>query len=193
MESEQAIQKVKARQHPSYWTFTLLGLLLPIIGIIVGIVYLTKDKKLDKKLGEHTIAISVLGFILYWIFIALMNRGPIVDTQPSTVMPSYQSSAPAPAPASKADVSVVSSKQKNTSYGATSIVGEVINNGSDVANDVKVTATFYDANNGVVDTNFTYAGDTSNTGLQKDKTAPFEINLLDKTKFDHYKLDVSWQ
>lgn len=190
MENEQVIQKVKARQHPSYWTFTLLGLLLPLIGIIVGIVYLTKDKKLDKKLGEHTIAISVLGFILYWIFLALINRGPIIDTRPAAITPNYR--AATAEPKSKADVSVVSSKQKTSSYGSISIVGEVVNNGNDVANYVKITATFYDANNEVVDTNFTYAGDTANTGLQKGKTAPFEINLLDKTKFDHYKLDVSW-
>lgn len=91
-----------------------------------------------------------------------------------------------------ANVSVVSSKQKNTSYGSTSIVGEVINNGNDSATFVKVTATFYDANNEVVDTNFTYAGDTAGTALQKGKTAPFEILLINKTKFDHYKLDVSW-
>lgn len=190
MENEQVIQKVKAREHPSYWTFTLLGLLLPLIGIIVGIVYLTKDKKLDKKLGEHTIAISVLGFLLYWIFLALVNRGPIIDTRPTMTTPSYRVATAEPK--SKADVSVVSSKQKTSSYGSISIVGEVINNGTGAANFIKVTATFYDANNEVVDTDFTYAGDTANTGLQKDKTAPFEINLLNKTKFDHYKLDVTW-
>jgi hypothetical protein len=192
MENEQIVQKIKARQHSSYWTFTILGLLLPIVGIIVGIVYLTKDDKLDKKLGEHTIAISVLGFILYFVFISFVNMKPIVDTRSSIETPSYESLKSTPEPVSKAAVSVVSSKQKNTSYGSVSIVGEVINNGEDAANYVKVTATFYDTNNEVVDTSFTYAGDTADTGLQKSKTAPFEIHLLNKTKFDHYKLDVSW-
>ena len=87
---------------------------------------------------------------------------------------------------------MVNSKQKDTTYGTTSIVGEVINNGNDSATYVKVLATFYNASNEVVDTSFTYAGDTASTPLQKGKTAPFEIILLNKTKFDHYKIDVSW-
>jgi hypothetical protein len=62
----------KAKNHPSYWTFTILGLILPIVGVIVGIVYLTKEKTIDKKLGEHVIAISILGFILSFLIIAIL-------------------------------------------------------------------------------------------------------------------------
>lgn len=65
--------RVQAKHHPSYWSFTILGLLLPIVGIIVGIVYLTKQDLLERKLGEHTIAISILGFILTLILISLFS------------------------------------------------------------------------------------------------------------------------
>ena len=64
--------KEKIKNHPSYWTFTILGLILPIVGIIVGIVYLTKEKTIDKKLGEHIISISVLGFILSFLIIIIL-------------------------------------------------------------------------------------------------------------------------
>lgn len=70
--SKNSNHKIKATSHPSYWTFTILGLLLPIVGIVVGIIYLTKENELDRKLGEHIIAISILGAILgyalYWMF-----------------------------------------------------------------------------------------------------------------------------
>lgn len=56
--------KIKVNQHPSYGAFTALGLLIAPVGLIVGIVYLTKNNELDKKLGEHTIAISILGLII---------------------------------------------------------------------------------------------------------------------------------
>ena len=56
--------KIKASQHESYGTFTLISVLIPFVGIVLGIVYLTKESKLDKKLGEHLLAISVLSSIL---------------------------------------------------------------------------------------------------------------------------------
>lgn len=63
--------KVKANEHESYWSYTLIALVLPIVGIILGIVYLTKDKILEKKLGEHMIAISVLFIILQSVLVAV--------------------------------------------------------------------------------------------------------------------------
>ena len=62
---EKDIKNLKASQHESYATFTLLALILPLIGLILGAVYLSKDNKLDKKLGEHTLAISIL-FMIIW-------------------------------------------------------------------------------------------------------------------------------
>ena len=64
--------KIRANQHPSYVVFTILALLFPIAGVIVGAVFLTKQDLLDRKVGEHTIAMSGLGFILgvfLWILI----------------------------------------------------------------------------------------------------------------------------
>lgn len=61
------MSKVRASDHESYNTFSIIGFLVPLIGIIIGIVYITKDTKLEKKLGEHMIAFSILGFILWTI------------------------------------------------------------------------------------------------------------------------------
>lgn len=58
---------IKARQHDSYTTLTVMAFVLPIVGIIVGIVYLTRKSKLDRKLGEHLVAFGILMAILQWI------------------------------------------------------------------------------------------------------------------------------
>lgn len=90
----------------------------------------------------------------------------------------------------KAKVEVVTHSVKSTTYGSKHIVGEVINNGEKEASFVKVTATLYDKNETVVDTNYTYAGDTSSTALQSQMKVPFKI-IID-SDFDHYKLDITW-
>ncbi len=91
----------------------------------------------------------------------------------------------------KAKIDILSHSVKKV-YGNTSIVGEVQNNGSSSVSFVKVTATFYDTNGKVVDTSFTYAGDTANTPLSPGKKSPFEIGLIGNTPFNTYKLDVDW-
>ena len=65
--------KIYAKNHPSYMTFTLLSLLIPIAGFIVGIVYMTKENLLDRKVGEHAIAMSVLGCILGLVILSLIS------------------------------------------------------------------------------------------------------------------------
>lgn len=65
-------KEMRAKDHPSYGTFTLLSLIIPIAGFIVGIVHMTKDNTLDKKVGEHAIAISVLGCILNFIILSII-------------------------------------------------------------------------------------------------------------------------
>ena len=78
--------------------------------------------------------------------------------------------------------------------GYTKIVGEVINNTDVSVESVKVTATFYDINEEVIGTGFTYAGDTSSTPLSPGLTTPFEVSSYpDKIVVDHYKLDVTWR
>jgi uncharacterized membrane protein YvbJ len=69
-------RKLKARKHKDYLAVTIISILLPAIGIILGIVYFSKDRQIDKKLGEHAIASSIL-FAMLWffgfIFINLLN------------------------------------------------------------------------------------------------------------------------
>lgn len=60
-------KKVKASDHESYNTFSVIGFLLPIIGIVLGLIYLTKNDRMDRKLGEHMVAFSILGFIFWGI------------------------------------------------------------------------------------------------------------------------------
>jgi len=62
--SDSSDKKVHAKQHSSYTTFTVLALLIPFIGFIVGIVYLTKGELVERKLGEHIIVMSIVGVIL---------------------------------------------------------------------------------------------------------------------------------
>lgn len=64
-EEQQRHHKVQAKEHESFGNLSLLTALIPPIGFVLGIVYLTKDRKLDKKLGEHLVALSVL-FALIW-------------------------------------------------------------------------------------------------------------------------------
>lgn len=56
--------KIKASSHDSYGVMTIIAVFIPVVGIILGIVYLTKEKALDRKLGEHLIAFSILMMII---------------------------------------------------------------------------------------------------------------------------------
>lgn len=66
-----------SKQHSEYWTFTIISILLPIIGIFLGIIYLTKQNPVGKKLGKHAIAISVLVMILASGLLYLSGFSPI--------------------------------------------------------------------------------------------------------------------
>ena len=56
--------RIKAKQHDSYITMTVLCILIPILAVFIGAVYMTKDKVVDKKLGEHMVAFSILMMIV---------------------------------------------------------------------------------------------------------------------------------
>lgn len=89
-------REVIAKNHESYGTLTLVAFFIPIVGIIFGIVYLAKDKLIDKKLGEHLIAISILfiiiqGFLLNLFWGRLFTATPILTQTPITSI-----STPAP-------------------------------------------------------------------------------------------------
>lgn len=87
--------KPKASRHDSYGVFTILAVLLPIIGIILGIVYLAKDSKLDKKLGEHLVALGILSIIIWsavgWFALGATRVAPatIDTTTPISTAPAW--------------------------------------------------------------------------------------------------------
>lgn len=60
--------KVLANEHEDYGKFTLLTFVIPMVGFILGIVYLTKPDQLDRKLGEHLIVVSIL-FSILWVIL----------------------------------------------------------------------------------------------------------------------------
>lgn len=65
--------KPKATDHPSYWTYTLVAVLIPFIGFILGIIGMTKSDPVEKKLGEHALALSVVFFVVYLILFPLVG------------------------------------------------------------------------------------------------------------------------
>jgi hypothetical protein len=74
------------------------------------------------------------------------------------------------------------------------VVGEVRNNLPTTATYVKVTGTFYNTNNEVVGTEFTF---TSPSDIGAEQKAPFDLALLSasvpNSMIDHYELQASSQ
>ena len=81
--------KIKASDHDIYGVTTIVSLLIPIVGIVLGIVYLSKNTKVDRKLGEHLIAVGILSCIvasvIWFMFFATRIIVPINTT---TITPS---------------------------------------------------------------------------------------------------------
>lgn len=66
-------KEIKANDHKEYGLFTLLSFLIPPAGFILGIIYLAKENPLDKKLGEHSLAISIAFSIGWWIVLSILQ------------------------------------------------------------------------------------------------------------------------
>jgi len=64
--SESSVSKLQAYHHLQYNTFTLLALFLPPVGVFLAIRHLLSPIPLDRKLGEHTMIMSLLGVLLLW-------------------------------------------------------------------------------------------------------------------------------
>ncbi|CAN5191796.1 hypothetical protein BH18THE2_BH18THE2_43400 [soil metagenome] len=79
------------------------------------------------------------------------------------------------------------------SIGTLHIVGEVINESYQPMSFVKIIATFYDANNSVIGTDFTY---TNPSTLQPGKRAPFDMIISEGSIPTHltayYTLSVDY-
>ena len=69
-------KNLQAIKHPSYWQYSIISFLIPFVGFILGAIYLSKDNKLDKKLGEHLIVIGIfsliVSFIVYFFILPLL-------------------------------------------------------------------------------------------------------------------------
>jgi len=87
------------------------------------------------------------------------------------------------------ELEILSHNSFTDSIGYLHVVGEVKNNSPSTANFVKVIGTFYDSNDQVVATDFTY---TNPSDISSGGTAPFEITLLSASvpisQIDNYKL-----
>ena len=104
-------KKIKVNQHPSYGVFTLLGLLLPIVGIILGIIYLAKPDKLDKKVGEHAIVMSIVGFGLGFILLHYLIGGRTYRVETSIDLNQFE---PYQSPAAQQETEKTENSSKET-------------------------------------------------------------------------------
>lgn len=60
--------------------FSIIAIIIPLLGLILGIVYVAKDNKEDRLTGAITIAVSTVAFI-FWlaIFISGTNTNNLYD------------------------------------------------------------------------------------------------------------------
>lgn len=85
-------QKPLARSHDQYGQFTVISIIVPLIGLILGIAYLARKDPVDRKLGEHAIALSLLFGIIWSVVLTSFNPFrvlvgvPAVSTSPVTTV-----------------------------------------------------------------------------------------------------------
>jgi hypothetical protein len=84
--------KPKASKHENYWTVTILSILLPFVGIIIGIVYLLKPEPLNKKLGEHAIAASILFGIIWGVVTTVWYQNMLLEAQNQATIEAHRQS-----------------------------------------------------------------------------------------------------
>jgi hypothetical protein len=91
-------------------------------------------------------------------------------------------------------VTILSHNSYVDSVGYFHVVGEVENNTPNTAQFVQITGNFYDINDAVVGTQFTY---TNPSDISSGATAPFDLILMSASVpaslIDHYKLSASYQ
>ncbi len=67
--------KLNVVEHSQYVFSIFLCMLLPIAGIIMGIVFLGKESPLDRKLGTHAILLSLACSVIWYFIIVLFGIG----------------------------------------------------------------------------------------------------------------------
>lgn len=78
--------KIKASDHDIYGVTTIVSFLIPTVGIILGIVYLSKSTKVDRKLGEHLIAVGILSCIIACIIWFALGVGRMINPLNTTTI-----------------------------------------------------------------------------------------------------------
>lgn len=62
----------EAQKHPNFTIFSLLALFIPFVGLILGIVYVCKEKEIDRVLGRSTLIISTFVWILGFVLLSMV-------------------------------------------------------------------------------------------------------------------------
>lgn len=55
----------KLTSHKYFLTFEVLAIVLPIVGIVIGIAYLTKKGPLDKAVGKVVLITAIIAVVLW--------------------------------------------------------------------------------------------------------------------------------
>ena len=104
-----------------------------------------------------------------------------------------QSEAQTEKPGAASNITLVSQELK-TGNNSTSFVGEITNNGTEPAESVQLTASFYDSVGGIIETDFAYVEPNK---IEAGATAPFNIPLaLDKVAAKEaiaYSIQAAWK
>ena len=112
---------------------------------------------------------------------SFMNQSRTEKSKTSTVLES-----------SSNGLQILSHNSFTDSAGYMHVVGEIKNNSTSIATFVKIIGTFYDVNNQVVATDFTYTNPENIGSRQK---APFDLTLtsasIPVSQIDHYNLQAS--
>ena len=182
------IEKAIASKHESYGTFTIISILLPFIGIILGIVYLTKDNKLDKKLGEHCLALGVLFSILaagvYQFWLVDSGSSPTIDI--TNTYNQTTSTQQQPEVNLKETIMLSGTTVIRQQGDYLQVLGEATNNGNKTVT-MTLKTTFYDADNKIIGTAMGTVSDLAPTKVETFtlySTVPITNYKTHKTQVD---------
>ncbi len=55
---------------PKFWVLMVVSLVVPLIGVIAGLIFLSKSDPADKRLGKTVLIVAGTIFVLYGIYYA---------------------------------------------------------------------------------------------------------------------------
>lgn len=124
-------EKIKASSHSSYGLMTFVSVLVPLAGIIMGAIFLTKDAKVDRKLGEHLIAVGILVSIIVTGLWFLVVPGIVPAATSTDVVPAAVTTSPV-APAWNIDENYAKVSKGMTREAVETAIGKTAANCSEV-------------------------------------------------------------